>query len=486
MALPRSNRTLIFLLGIVAAILMGWVLHVGAGILQPLVIALLLAILLQPIVRFLAKVGIPPVLTVVFLVVLLFFGFVRLGMYIQTSLEQLMTTRPASAMVDGQPGSGGGPEVGPPPPPEASEDDAAPAEGQEQLAAATPEETAEPGPAEEPASDETELAQAGGEGDAEQAPATGDEEGAEAQPDEEEEGAAEPPFDWQSLSLERQERISSEVGGWEGLVEGIVERIQGSSMPPRVKDYLARSIREIEPEQVAPDLVGSSFSFSKGLLLVLLYMLFIFAEQAVFRRKILSIAGTRRDDAVEILDTIGRGIQRYLGVKTIVSLATGSLCYAALVILRVPYAPLWGFLTFVLNYIPTFGSIIAAAFPVLTVLATPGGSIGKAAVVVIIYLGVNITLGSILEPRILGRELNLSPLVVVLSVVVWAGLWGVIGGFLAVPLTSILQIVLASQETTRPIAVMLSSGKGLESEPPPAAPPAGFPQAVAERREKTA
>jgi len=67
-------------------------------------------------------------------------------------------------------------------------------------------------------------------------------------------------------------------------------------------------------------------------------------------------------------------------------------------------------------------------------------------------------LGSLIEPRILGRELDLSPLVIIVSVVVWAGLWGVVGAFLAVPMTATLQIVLASNETTRPIAVVLSSG----------------------------
>jgi len=190
---------------------------------------------------------------------------------------------------------------------------------------------------------------------------------------------------------------------------------------------------------------------------VLIYMVFIFAEQAVFRRKILSIAGDRRAEAEEVLETIGRGIQRYLGVKTVVSFLTGALCYAVLNALDIPYALLFGLLTFMLNYIPTFGSIIAGIFPTITALAIEA-SWSKALIVMVTYLSVNLTLGSFIEPRILGRELNLSPLVVVVSVVVWAGLWGVVGGFLAVPLTAAMQICLASQETTRPIAVMLGSG----------------------------
>ena len=192
-------------------------------------------------------------------------------------------------------------------------------------------------------------------------------------------------------------------------------------------------------------------------MLVLIYMVFIFAEQAVFRRKILSVAGDRREEAAEILDTIGRGIQRYLGVKTVVSFLTGALCTLVLVALKIPYAPLFGFLTFALNFIPTFGSIIAGIFPTLTAIAI-GNDFTSAILIIVTYLTVNLTLGSFIEPRILGRELNLSPLVVVVSVVVWGALWGIVGAFLAVPLTAGLQICLASQETTYPIAIMLGSG----------------------------
>jgi len=247
------------------------------------------------------------------------------------------------------------------------------------------------------------------------------------------------------------------LGGWSGVVERIGDRMRDSSLPPDVVDYLVVSLKEVDLELLATGLLGSGFGFLKSLLLVLIYMLFIFAEQAVFRRKILSIAGDRSKEARRILDTIGRGIQRYLGVKTIVSFATGALCYAALVYLRIPYAPLFGFLTFLLNYIPTFGSIIAGSLPTAVAFAaepTPT----KAIIIAAIYLSVNLSLGSFIEPKILGRELNLSPLVVIISVVVWAGLWGVVGTFLAVPITAAVQIVLASNEFTRPIAVVLSSG----------------------------
>jgi predicted PurR-regulated permease PerM len=158
-----------------------------------------------------------------------------------------------------------------------------------------------------------------------------------------------------------------------------------------------------------------------------------------------------------MLETMGRGIQRYLSVKTVVSALTGSLCYVVLVMCDVPYALLFGLLTFMLNYIPTFGSIIAAFFPIITALGS-GAPWSVALIIMGSYLAINLTLGSYIEPKILGRELNLSPLVVVVSVVVWAGIWGVVGAFLAVPLTSAIQIMLLSSERTRPVAILLSIG----------------------------
>lgn len=377
--LASHNRSLTVLLGILVTIMVGWVLKVGAAILQPLVIALLLASMLQPVVRQAARWKIPPPLTVVLILIIFFFGMARLGFLVQSSLFAFF--------------------------------------GQES-----------------------------------------------AQP----------------IELESpQAEANKKLGGWEGLVTRIEARLEDSSAPESVVDFGVAFLQDNESrvQELTTEFIGSGFDFIKGLLLVVIYMVFIFLEQAVFRRKILSIAGDARETAEEVLDNFGRGIQRYLGVKTIVSLVTGGLCYSVLIALDIPYALLFGFLTFLLNYIPTFGSIIAAIFPTVTALAIEE-SWNKAFIVMFTYLAVNLTLGSFLEPRILGRELKLSPIVIVISVVFWGGLWGIVGAFLAVPLTSAAQIILDSHETTRPIAVLLSSGPPREKkrgkknapEPAPAAP----------------
>lgn len=357
-----SSRPLVLLVGILAVVLVGWVLHVGAGILQPLVIALLLCSMLQPVVRSLARLYVPPAVTVIALVVLLFLGLTWVADSVQVQLRDYFS--------------------------------------------------------------------------------------------------------------------SPDAIGWTTVKHELVSRLRGSALPgtfDKFIDMIESSLNELDMKGLATNAIGTGFGFVRVVLLVVIYMMFIFAEQAVFRRKILAVAGSRHEDAAEVIDTISRGIQRYLGVKTAASFLTASLCYAVLLALNVRYAELFAILTFFLNYIPTFGSIVAGILASLSAVAFTQ-SLNVALLVAATYAAVNVGIGSFLEPKILGRELNLSPLVILISVVVWAGLWGAVGTFLAVPITATIQIVLAGNETTRPIAVLLSSGPPREDSKPP--PPARGSQAA--------
>ncbi len=250
-------------------------------------------------------------------------------------------------------------------------------------------------------------------------------------------------------------RAYRDAGGLELIRNQAIAWLERHDLP--FTTTIIETVREFDPKTGLVSAVGTVTDFVRGSFLVVLYMIFIFAEQAIFRDKILAVAAGRRREAERVLDSISYGIQRYLGVKTVISLLTGVLCFLVLQVLQLPYAPLFGLLTFLLNYIPTFGSFVAAVFPIATSLARADG-LTEPLIVTATYLVVNVSLGSILEPRLLGRELNLSPLVILVSVVVWAGLWGVPGTFLAVPLTAMLQIVLANIESTRPLAVLLSNG----------------------------
>jgi AI-2 transport protein TqsA len=378
---PASNRSLLLPLGIVATILIGWVLKVGAPIIQPLVIALLLTGMLSPIVRFLARFRVPPILSVLSLAgLLLYVAVVGLNMAqqdVRAFIDEASPAQAAAARNGGETSVDGGSIEG------GSVD-----------------------------------------GDA----------------------AAEPAEEAPALDV---------------LLAGIGARIAASSLPDEVKSSLQAELKDIKEqgraEEYAREFLQSGVSLSRTFLLVLIYMLFIFAEQVVFRRKMLAVAGDRREEAARVIDTIGRGIQRFVGIKTLTSLATGALGYAVLVGLGVPYALPFAILTFFFNFVPYFGSLIAGALPTVTALAVAETWV-DGAIVAVAYFLINTLIGSYVEPKIMGRELDLSPLVIIVSVVVWTALWGVVGALLAVPLMATLQIVLASIETTRPIAVMLSSG----------------------------
>ncbi len=150
-----------------------------------------------------------------------------------------------------------------------------------------------------------------------------------------------------------------------------------------------------------------------------------------------------------------REMQTYLVVKTATSLGTGLLVGVSMWALGVDFPVLLALMAFLLNYIPTLGSIIAAIPAVMLALIEPGGSI--ALVVAGVYAGVNISIGSLLEPQLLGKELGLSPLVVFLSLIFWGWVWGPVGMLLSVPLTMSGKIFLAQTEEFAWVSILLGN-----------------------------
>ncbi len=452
-----GNRVLLFPLLVISTILVGWLLRVGAPIVQPLVIALLLASMLSPVVRVLERFRIPPIASVLGVVTLLFFGLFQLAVVAQENIETFLrdtTAETAGRRLEPLPPSGeskaelNSTATSPVDPIGTELQGSQPASPAElDLASSTFEstESSEPAP-EEPDSGTDSRGEPTSEG------AGG-------------EDSSNPRGVLGSIQETQTEAIE-QAGGLGALLDKLSARVQRSALPAPVIDYLSEELNDLKTDgrlgRLASAVLGGGLAFTRVLLLVVIYMLFIFAEQAVFRRKILAVAGERREEAARVLDTIGRGIQQFLGIKTLISIATAALCYTVLVVLNIPYALLFGFLTFGLNFIPYFGSLMAGFLPTLTALAIEP-TLEKAIIVAMTYMMVNVFLGSFVEPKILGRELDLSPLVIIVSVVIWGSLWGVVGAFLAVPLTATLQIVMASSEHTRPIAILLSSGPPRDS-----------------------
>ena len=157
-----------------------------------------------------------------------------------------------------------------------------------------------------------------------------------------------------------------------------------------------------------------------------------------------------------LLNLYFQNLKKYLFMKTIISGLTGLFAYAWLRAIGLEFAGAWAFIMFILNYIPTIGSIMACALPILFALAV-GTSIQLPILTAVGLIGLEILFGNILDPKLTGKTLNLSTLAILLNLVFWGMIWGVVGMFLSVPLLMIIFIITAQFDSTRPIAVLLSA-----------------------------
>lgn len=186
--------------------------------------------------------------------------------------------------------------------------------------------------------------------------------------------------------------------------------------------------------------------------LIFIAVVFILFEAAGLRRK-LEIAFGSKAGEVKWFVAIQKEIQLYLGIKTLVSVATGTLVAVALALLGVDFPLLWGLLAFLMNYIPSIGSILAAIPPILLCIVQYGAE--RALGVALVFLAVNLVLGTLIEPHLMGRQLGLSVLVIFMSLVFWGWVWGPVGMLLSVPLTMIVKIMLENTRDLQWIAVLL-------------------------------
>lgn len=198
------------------------------------------------------------------------------------------------------------------------------------------------------------------------------------------------------------------------------------------------------------DIISNAF-------MIILYAVFVLLEEDNFRPKLQAIfvekeQSKRVDD---LLEKIGGSVSNYLRLKTLVSLITGILSYVALWVIGVDAPEFWAFLIFILNFIPTIGSLVGTVFPAIFCLFQFGEFLPSILVLSIVGT-IQILVGNFLEPKLMGSSMNISPLVTILALSIWGALWGITGMILSVPITVIMIIILSQFERTKPIAIMLS------------------------------
>lgn len=208
--------------------------------------------------------------------------------------------------------------------------------------------------------------------------------------------------------------------------------------------------------------VGAVVTVLSRLLVIVITTAFILLESVELGTK-LRVAFADRPEIVESLAGGGGTVQRYLAIKTGASAITGLLVGLLGFSMGLDFYVLWGVLAFLLNYVPSIGSIVAAVPAVALALVQLGPA--WAVALAIGYLAVNLTIGNFIEPRILGRRLGLSPLVVILSLFFWGWVWGPAGMLLSVPMTVVVKLLLELSPDTRWLGILLGPAQEVQGHP---------------------
>jgi predicted PurR-regulated permease PerM len=206
--------------------------------------------------------------------------------------------------------------------------------------------------------------------------------------------------------------------------------------------------------------VGSTVrSLAGNSVTIFLYTVFMLLERGRIFKKInlLNSDVERRQAVNDTIADIASLVRQYITVKTVTNLITAAVSYFIMIFVGVDFAGFWALLIFALNFIPIVGAASAISLPVILSLVQPdGGGVQTAGLALVLLVGAEQTMSSAIEPRLIGKSLNLSPLVILLSLAVWGTLWGFAGMLLAVPITVTIMIILTQFHSTRPIAILLS------------------------------
>ncbi|MDR0527270.1 MAG: AI-2E family transporter [Spirochaetaceae bacterium] len=202
--------------------------------------------------------------------------------------------------------------------------------------------------------------------------------------------------------------------------------------------------------------------FFKNALMVVMFVIFILIEASSIKIKIaLAFENKLSSQIRKIASDIERDVTRYISVKFFISLATGVVVGIGLQIVNLEFAAVWALMQFIINFIPLIGSIAIGIFATLFALLQFWPQPGPVIAVGIIMLSTNLILGTIMEPRITGYKLNISPIIILIALLLWGWLWGFAGMVLAVPMTVIIKIICENIPVLEPVSVLLGSGKSL-------------------------
>lgn len=209
---------------------------------------------------------------------------------------------------------------------------------------------------------------------------------------------------------------------------------------------------------------GLFFQFMQNAFLTVLFVGFLLVEASYFRKKLeLAFESKRSGQIKQMGDDIMRQVSRYLTAKFLLSLVTGLVVAIGLRLVGLEFAIVWGIVQFVLNFIPSLGSIVTGLAVALFALIQFWPEPGPVILTIVVMLGSNMIIGNVLDPKIIGDNLGISPLMVLTSLVIWGWLWGFAGMILAVPMMVIIKIVCENFPFLEPISILLGSRKAVQA-----------------------
>ncbi len=211
-------------------------------------------------------------------------------------------------------------------------------------------------------------------------------------------------------------------------------------------------------QKVAIALSSGLVNSGKSILTVFLLMAFFLLEMKLSKKKIKLAFTDKSKQVIIISEHVKREVSHFLSIKFLASLGTGVIVFCSTFLIGMDFPVVWGFLAFCMNFIPIFGSIISCIATIVFALVQFYPSIWQVILVAILMLSVNMFIGNILEPKIEGEGLGISPFVILISLSIWGYIWGFLGMLLAVPMTVMIKIICEKIEYLKPVAAIIGNG----------------------------
>jgi predicted PurR-regulated permease PerM len=241
-------------------------------------------------------------------------------------------------------------------------------------------------------------------------------------------------------------------------LNGLVARISKYVNDPQILDYVRQSVSKINFAGLITDIVNSLSSLVGNFAVILVYVIFMLMEETAGSKKInklFPVKGKAYKEFNKISNKIDQAIRAYVNNMILISFITALISYIALLVIGVDFPILWAFLIFFLNFIPYIGPFVSSFLPALLTVFQFGDLIHFVYVFAVLE-AIQIILGNFIQPKMMGKTLNISALTVLITLAFWGSLWGVVGMILAVPITSIMIIIMNQIPETKWVAVLAS------------------------------